>query len=50
MSHLQYYNLFGTLAAYLLALAKRRIGESDIGETTSSEQSNERKLNLSLPV
>ena len=37
MAHLQFYNALDTLTLYLLALAKRRIGEPDIGQIASDE-------------
>ena len=50
MAHLQFYNVLDTLTLYLLALAKRRIGEPDIGQIASDEYSNGRELNSTLPV
>ena len=50
LAHLQFYNVLDTLTLYLLALAKRRIGEPDIGQIASDEYSNGRELNSTLPV
>ena len=37
MAHLQCYIFLDTLTSYLLALAKRRIGEPDIGQIVPDE-------------
>ena len=37
MAYMQFYNVLDTLTLYLLALAKRRIGEPDIGQIVPDE-------------
>ena len=37
MANLQFYNVLAILTSYLVAMAKRRIGEPDIGQIASDE-------------